>query len=125
MPVHQAQRLLNSRVGLDPQTYGSKGFAKVISSNAVGGLLSFGPQALIDARASHSLGEFWERSAYSQISNLVGFSVGVAATVFIGGAGLPLVVVIALSAAASTFVQHQFIKSGFDRRIGDALTGRR
>ncbi|EKT4468569.1 hypothetical protein QEL93_004004 [Pseudomonas putida] len=125
MPVHHAQRLLNSRVGLDPQTYGSKGFAKVISSNAVGGLLSFGPQALIDARASHSLGEFWERSAYSQISNLVGFSVGVAATVFLGGAGLPLVVVIALSAATSTFVQHQFIKSGFDRRIGDALTGKR
>ncbi|HGY9627734.1 TPA: hypothetical protein ACOJM5_004147 [Pseudomonas putida] len=122
MPVHHAQRLLNSRVGLDPQTYGSRGFAKIISSNAVGALLSFGPQAYIDARASHSLGEFWERSAYSQPANLAAFAGGVLATVFLGSLGAPLVIVIGMSFIAGTIAQKEFIERGLDKKYGDWLT---
>ncbi|EKT4522515.1 hypothetical protein QEM13_001748 [Pseudomonas putida] len=122
MPAHQAQRLLNSRVGLDPRTYGSRGFAKIISSNAVGALLSFGPQAYIDARASHSLGEFWERSAYSQSANAAAFAGGVIATVVFASMGLPLVMVIGASFLVSTKIQHAFIENRLDRAVGDALT---
>ena len=121
MPVHQAQRLLNSRVGLDSRTYSSRGFAKVISSNAVGGILSFGPQAYTDARASHSLGEFWERSADSQPTNVAAFAGGVLATVVLGSLGVPLVIVIGMSFIAGIIAQKEFIESGFDKKYGDWL----
>ncbi len=120
MPVHHAQRLLNSRVGLDPRTYGAQGFAKIISSNAVGGLLSFGPQALIDARDSNSLGEFFERSAYSQPANVVGFATSVLTAAAIGSA--PLVLVIGISFLLGTIAQKAFVEYGGDKKLGDGLT---
>ncbi|MFV3383490.1 MULTISPECIES: hypothetical protein [Pseudomonas] len=124
VPAYGSQRMLNSRLGLDPKMYGKQGFGKIVGGNAVGAALAFGPQAVADARASGSIGEFFERSAYSQSGNAVAFGVGLVVTIALAAASTPVVLVIIASYLSGTAAQYFFNEFNLDKSLGNRLTGR-
>ena len=65
--------------------------------------------------------EFWNRSAYSQPTNLAAFAAGTVATVMLGPGAL-LIVGIGAGFLAGLAVQGTFAEFGLDKEIGDLLT---
>ncbi|MEL7941656.1 MULTISPECIES: hypothetical protein [Pseudomonas] len=122
VPAYDTLKDLRSRTYIDAKAYGTRGFGKVLSSNAVGAALSFGPQAYIDASNSHSVGEFLEKSAYSQVGNVAAFTAGFVVASLVAG---PAVIVIGISLIAGAGAQFTVERFGADKAIGDFLTGKK
>lgn len=112
---------LEKRIFIDAKMYGTKGFGKLVGSTSVGTLLSIGPQAYVDAKESKDFQEFLNRSAYSQVGNVAGLAAGVV----VGLVGGPAILIIAGGLMLGIAAQHMVARTGFDKKIGDALTGKR
>lgn len=97
---------------------------RILTGNAAGGLLAFGPQVIIDASQSSSAGDFAQRSAYSQPTNAVAFVAGAGAAAIATAFAAPVVVVIVASIGAGMVAQLIMSKSGLDQTIGDFFTGK-
>jgi hypothetical protein len=75
----------------------------------------------MDARESDSIGEFLEKSAYSQVGNAAAFAAGAAVAIFIGG---PAIGVIALGIGLGALAQAGVSHFGVDKWVGDTLTNK-
>jgi hypothetical protein len=107
---------------------GASGALKLLGSPVVGGLLAVGPQALLNYSSSSTGVEFYNKSVYSQPTNIasaafgmgIGYAVGLA-TVAIPGGAVALGVVIAVGWIAGLVAQWAMIDTGYDIKIGNSL----
>lgn len=80
---------------------GAEGLERCLRGKVSGGILAFGPQAVVDWSTSTSFKDFAVKSAYSQPTNALVFAGGLA----IGTGSAPAVVVITLSLFAGLAIQ--------------------
>lgn len=126
VPLGGAKAALNQRAHLHAN--GATGALKVLGSPAVGGLLAVGPQALLDYSSSSTGVEFYNKSVYSQPTNIASAAAGMIAGSFVGAAAAgiafsaaTLIVVIAVGWIAGVGMQKLIIDTGYDIKIGNAL----
>jgi hypothetical protein len=101
---------------------------KLMGGNSVGAALAVGPQAFLDYSSSTTGTEFYNKSVYSQPTNIVSAAVGVGSGYALAGAAAmfavpaaPLVVVVAVGFVAGMVVQWAMVDFGVDKVIGNAL----
>ncbi|MDU8432875.1 hypothetical protein RYA99_27300 [Pseudomonas syringae pv. actinidifoliorum] len=126
VPVKNTSAALGQRAQLHAQ--GATGVLKHMGSNTVGVALAVGPQAYLDYSSSTTNLEFYNKSVYSQPTNIVsaGFGVGTgyamaAAAAFFAVPAAPLVVVIAVSFGVGLVAQWVMVEFGIDKKIGKLL----
>ncbi|POP67687.1 hypothetical protein [Pseudomonas syringae] len=118
IPTTGTAKALNSSARLNSE--GARGVPKLIGGNIIGFALAVGPQAYMDATSSSSMGEFLDKSADTQPTNLAAFGAGYIATVMIG-ASAPLVVIIGAGLIAGLAAQYFMGDSGWDKSIAERL----
>lgn len=107
---------------------GATGMLKIMGGNSVGAALAVGPQAFLDYSSSTTGTEFYNKSVYSQPTNIASAAVGVGSGYALAGAAAlfaipaaPLVVVIAVGFVAGLVMQWAMVEYGVDKVIGNAL----
>ncbi|RMN36173.1 hypothetical protein ALQ48_04452 [Pseudomonas coronafaciens pv. zizaniae] len=118
IPTTGTAKALNSSARLHSK--GARGVPKLIGGNIIGLALAVGPQAYMDAKSSNSMGEFLDKSADTQPTNLAAFGAGFIATVVIGTSA-PLVIIIAAGITAGMAAQYFMGESGWDKSIAERL----
>lgn len=122
----------NTKAGLTQRAHlhanGATGMLKLMGGNSVGAALAVGPQAFLDYSSSTTGTEFYNKSVYSQPTNIVSAAVGVGSGYALAGAAAlfavpaaPLVVVVAVGFVAGMVVQWAMVDFGVDKVIGNAL----
>lgn len=126
IPVGDTRAALNTRAQLHAN--GATGTLKVMGSNPVGFALAVVPQGYLDYSSSTTATEFYNKSVYSQPTNIASFAAGVGAgyalataTTLLAVPAAPLLVVVAVGFLAGLGVQALFIETGLDKKIGNAL----
>jgi hypothetical protein len=102
------------------QHMGAEGLERCLRGKVSGGILAFGPQAVVDWSTSTSFKDFVVKSAYSQLTNALVF----AADLAIGAGSAPVVVVITLSLFAGLAIQLFMSDdaTGWGTDLGNFLT---
>lgn len=117
IPAGAARSSLNKRLYLHADA--ARGPLKLVTSGTVGFALAVGPQAYLDWTSSTTKEEFYKKSAQSQPTNVVSFVAGAIVTTFLGFAGAPLVLVIAVGWGVGLYAQHAMSKYGLDKEAED------
>jgi len=127
LPAHGTKGALNQRAMLHEK--GATGGLKFMTGNVVGFALAVGPQAYLDYTDSKSMQEFYNKSAYSQPTNVAAFAAGSAATMilsfYLGAAALgaaPLVLIIMVGWGAGLAMQAIMNGTGADKKLGNIIT---
>ncbi|VVQ26157.1 hypothetical protein PS928_06382 [Pseudomonas fluorescens] len=122
----------NTKVALTQRAHlhanGAIGMLKFMGGDSVGAALAVGPQAFLDYSSSTTGTEFYNKSVYSQSTNIVSAAVGVGSGYALAGAAAlfavpaaPLVVVVAVGFVAGLVVQWAMVEFGVDNVIGNAM----
>ncbi|WP_235661453.1 DUF5118 domain-containing protein [Pseudomonas coronafaciens] len=107
---------------------GATGALKILGGKTAGGILAVGPQMVLDYSDSSTAKEFYNKSVYSQPTNIASAAAGMAGSAFVGvvftaaslGAA-PLTLVILVGWGAGLGVQALIVNKGWDRDLGDML----
>ena len=121
VPAQGGRQTLNTRVTPDSKAHSARGVGRILTGGTAGAVLAFAPQAVMDARESDSVGEFLEKSAYSQVGNAAAFAAGAAVAIFFAG---PAIGVIALGIGVGALAQAGVSHFGVDKMVGDLLTNK-
>lgn len=126
IPVGNTKAALNQFAHLHAN--GATGALKFMGGNTVGAALAIGPQAYLDYSSSTTGTEFYNKSVYTQPTNIVSAAAGVGSGYALAGAtamlaipAAPLVVVVAVGFLAGLAMQWAMVEFGVDRKIGNAL----
>lgn len=126
LPLTNTKAALNQLAHLHEG--GATGALKMLGGKTAGGILAVGPQALLDVSDSSTPKEFYNKSVYSQPTNIASAAAGMAGGAFVTVAftaaslgAAPLTLVLLVGWGAGLGVQALIVNKGWDKDLGDML----